>query len=278
MTSETWWLYALRCADDTLYTGVTTDIARRLKEHNSGRGARYTSGRCPVRLVGAWRFGDQGDAQRAEASFRRLSRREKLQRIARRLPVSGSAFSQDERIHSQLTPIRFCPRCGGMLEGALLPGDNRMRQRCTTCGRIDYQNAKPCAGVLVVRGGQLLLVKRAIDPYRGWWDIPGGFLEVDELPAAGAVREVEEETGLQVEVDELFGFYMGRCGRGDGKTSCLNIYFLGHVAGGREQAGLETDELAWFAPKNLPNRVAFNHAQQVLDDWAAWAAAHADSL
>ncbi len=271
MTRTDWFLYALRCADATLYTGVTTDIGRRLAEHNSGQGARYTSGRRPVRLVGAWAFGNQSAAQRAEAQFRRLPRRDKLQHIARRLPVAGSPFLEEEGLSGHLTPIRFCPRCGGLLKTVTRLGDNRRRQACTVCGRVAYRNAKPCAAVLVVREGRLLLVKRAIKPYQDWWDIPGGFLEDDELPAAGAVREVEEETGLRVEAQELFGFYIGQYSRTDGTMSCLNIYFLGRVVGGHEQPGHEATELGWFAPQDLPEAVAFNHAQQVLDDWRAWA-------
>jgi putative endonuclease len=96
MNSKDWFLYALRCADDTLYTGVTTDPARRVSEHNSGRGARYTAGRRPVKLLGVWRFADRGAAQRAEARFRRLPRRKKLRHIARRLPFADSEFCQDK--------------------------------------------------------------------------------------------------------------------------------------------------------------------------------------
>jgi putative endonuclease len=98
MRSSCWFLYALRCADDTLYTGVTTDLARRVSEHNSGQGARYTAGRRPVMLIGAWCFADRGAAQRAEARFRRLPRRRKLQRIAQQLPFAGSAFCRDETV------------------------------------------------------------------------------------------------------------------------------------------------------------------------------------
>lgn len=86
MGAHTWFLYVLRCADGTLYTGVTTDLARRVAEHNAGRGARYTAGRRPVTLLAAWRFPDQGTAQRAEVRFRRLPRARKLALVAQELP------------------------------------------------------------------------------------------------------------------------------------------------------------------------------------------------
>ncbi len=91
-----WFLYALRCADGTLYAGVTTDLARRVAEHNAGRGARYTAGRRPVRPIAAWCFPDRGAAQRAESRFRRLPRARKLALAVQRLPFAGAAFCHDE--------------------------------------------------------------------------------------------------------------------------------------------------------------------------------------
>lgn len=89
-----WWLYVLRCCDDTLYVGVTTDLRRRLHEHNAtARGARYTRARRPVALAGAWPQADRSGAQQAEAAFRRLKRRQKLARLGaaplRALPPEG---------------------------------------------------------------------------------------------------------------------------------------------------------------------------------------------
>ncbi len=268
MSDSTWFLYALRCADDTLYTGVTTDLARRLNEHNSGRGARYTSGRRPVHLIGAWPFSGRSSAQRAEARFRRLPRRKKLQHAAQKMAVAGSPFCKDETLEELLAPVRFCPRCGGLLKAVRSSEEERRRQVCIDCGHIAYQNAKPCASALVEQDGRLLLVKRAKEPYKDHWDIPGGFLEVDELPNAGATREVKEETGLRIQTTELFGFYMGRYGYGTSGKLCLNIYFLARVTGGAEQPGPEVTDLAWFSPRELPDVIAFKHAQQVLDDWA----------
>jgi len=69
--------YLLRCADGTLYAGVTTDIERRLEEHNAGIGSRYTSARRPVRLVWHEPHPDRSSAQRREAEIRRWSRRRK---------------------------------------------------------------------------------------------------------------------------------------------------------------------------------------------------------
>lgn len=77
-------VYILQCADGTLYTGWTTDLERRLQAHNSGRGARYTRGRRPVRLVYREEQPTRSAAQRREAAIRRLARTDKLKLIERK--------------------------------------------------------------------------------------------------------------------------------------------------------------------------------------------------
>ena len=77
-------VYMVECADGTLYTGWTTDLAKRLATHNAGRGARYTRGRRPVRLLYWEALPDRGSAQRRESAIRRLSRDAKLQLVASR--------------------------------------------------------------------------------------------------------------------------------------------------------------------------------------------------
>lgn len=79
----TWFVYMVRCADGTLYTGVARDIERRLDEHNSGKGAKYTRGRTPVSLVYRERCDDQSGAVRREGAIKRLTRAGKLQLIGR---------------------------------------------------------------------------------------------------------------------------------------------------------------------------------------------------
>ncbi len=72
-----WFLYVLRCADGSLYTGITNDLERRVAKHQAGTGSRYTSGRLPVERVASWPYGDRSSASRAEWAFKRLRRSEK---------------------------------------------------------------------------------------------------------------------------------------------------------------------------------------------------------
>lgn len=73
-----WQVYIIRCADGTLYTGVTDDIDRRLLAHREGRGARYTRGRAPLELVYQEPCRDRSEAQKREASIKRMPRKQKI--------------------------------------------------------------------------------------------------------------------------------------------------------------------------------------------------------
>ena len=78
---NTWYLYILRCRDGSLYTGITTDVEKRLEAHRSGKGAKYTRGRSPLELVYREECGTHSDALKRELAVKRLTREEKLSLI-----------------------------------------------------------------------------------------------------------------------------------------------------------------------------------------------------
>src|SRR5947209_5760204 len=94
----------------------------------------------------------------------------------------------------------YCSACGQIL-GELPP------TTCGSCGARHWDDAKPCAGALVVCDARLLLVRRANEPWRGDWDVPGGFCEPGEHPIHAAAREVLEETGLTIRIEGLLGIW-----------------------------------------------------------------------
>jgi ADP-ribose pyrophosphatase YjhB (NUDIX family) len=124
----------------------------------------------------------------------------------------------------------------------------------------------------VTRNGQLLLVRRAHDPWRGLWDIPGGFCGPREHPADAAVREVREETGLHVRTSGILGMWIDTYAPGgpDADKVTLNIYFhaVPTVSAETRLDPNEVAEIGWFAPDGLPSELAFaGHVPEVLRAW-----------
>src|SRR6516162_1006284 len=93
-------------------------------------------------------------------------------------------------------------------DGELLCADPRLSKEhlsCPRCGFVDYNNPKPCVAIMIVDQGKLLLARRAVEPAKGMWDIPGGFIDAGESAEQAVVREALEETALQVEVAAFLG-------------------------------------------------------------------------
>src|SRR5207302_291085 len=103
-------------------------------------------------------------------------------------------------------------------------------QKCFCCGATHYHNSKPCAGALIVAAGRVLLAERAVDPGKGAWDVPGGFLEPGEHPEDGTRREVREETGLDVSLTSLFAILTDHYG--ESREPTLNLYYLARIESG----------------------------------------------
>lgn len=81
MQPDSWLMYVVECADHSLYTGITNNLNRRLRQHNAGKGAAYTVTRRPVTLLAAWCFADRSEALKAEYAFKKNSRQQKLKLI-----------------------------------------------------------------------------------------------------------------------------------------------------------------------------------------------------
>ncbi|MCK5832742.1 NUDIX hydrolase [bacterium] len=161
---------------------------------------------------------------------------------------------------------RFCAACGNKTEWVIREVGEESVELCPKCGMVFFRNSVPCVGGLVIKDGKILLVKRAIDPFIGYWDIPGGFLEESEHPENGVVREVFEETGFIVVPEELIGFYMDTYS-GEGSCTTLNIYFICSIKDGKPKLSAENDEIEWFDLEELPKNIAFiDHVSSVLTD------------
>jgi ADP-ribose pyrophosphatase YjhB (NUDIX family) len=157
----------------------------------------------------------------------------------------------------------FCARCGGAIE------HEEGRVRCPACGFVHYANSEPTASAICVdEGGRVLLARRAHEPLKGYWDLPGGFLEEGEHPLDAIRRELREETSLEVEPLDFVGAWMDRYPYEAHTGSTLNLYWTARVQAGSPQPADDVSELAWFAPGELPSEeeLAF-HIADVLRAW-----------
>jgi ADP-ribose pyrophosphatase YjhB (NUDIX family) len=160
---------------------------------------------------------------------------------------------------------RFCARCGGEVE------HEERRVRCPACGFVHYANSEPTACALCVDElGRVLLARRAGEPFKGYWDLPGGFLEEGEHPLDALRRELREETSLEVEPLEFLGIWMDRYSYEAHTAATVNLYWTARVMRGVATPGDDVSELTWFSVDELPadDELAF-HIADVLRTWRA---------
>lgn len=160
--------------------------------------------------------------------------------------------------------FHFCPRCGNPLERKLI--DHQQRPVCPnqTCDYVYYHNPIPAAGAIVVKDNKILMVKRAVIPRVGWWCIPAGFMEWSEHPSQTAVRELKEETGLDVKLKSLFEIYSGN---DDPRMNAVLILYLADITGGELTAADDATDVSFFGFDELPEKIAFISHKQALRDF-----------
>lgn len=145
-----------------------------------------------------------------------------------------------------LLPMHYCPICGSPIDVKIPEGDNRPRHVCVACGEIHYQNPRNVVGCLLRWEDKILLCRRSIEPRRGYWTLPAGFMENGETAMDGAARESREEACAEAESLRLFAVY---------SLPAINQVYLmysGVLKDGYSAAGEESLETRLFLPEELP--------------------------
>jgi 8-oxo-dGTP diphosphatase len=161
-------------------------------------------------------------------------------------------------------PPRYCPHCSHLLEERVAFG--RVRPVCDACGFVHWRDPKLGVSILVEEGQRVLLVRRAVEPDKGKWCLPCGFVDWDEEPEAAAARELCEETGLAITKLELLGAgHYDDDARGPG----INLTYRAQAGGGPLQPGDDAAEARFFAPGELPpaEEIPFHSHRLVLEEW-----------
>lgn len=154
--------------------------------------------------------------------------------------------------------MSYCPQCGHLLGEREAYG--RLRPVCPNCGHVVFRNPKVAAGAIVARDGAVLLNQRDIDPGLGKWGLPAGYVDLGEQVEVAAIREVKEETGLDVRLDALLGVYSNL------ERGVVLVVYCASVVGGELIAGHETRAVDFFSPDALPE-LAFTQNVEIIADW-----------
>jgi ADP-ribose pyrophosphatase YjhB (NUDIX family) len=156
--------------------------------------------------------------------------------------------------------VRFCTACGQSMTTIDVHGV--ARRVCRECRSIHYADPKVAVGVAVFRDDRLLLVRRVMEPGRGRWTVPGGYLDIGEDPRAAAAREVVEETSVLVEVGEVLDVFANPADEG----STVFVLYRGRWVDGEPVAADDADAAAFFGRDELPP-LAFSSTAAAVARW-----------
>lgn len=156
--------------------------------------------------------------------------------------------------------MNYCSHCGHHPVARLIPpGDTRERFVCTACGTIHYQNPRNVGGTIPVWGDAVLLCRRAIEPRRGFWTLPAGFMELGETTSQCAARETLEEAGARVEIESLFSLLNVP------HVEQIHFFYLARLLDTDIEAGEESLEVRLFTEDEIPwDDIAFPTVTQTL--------------
>lgn len=161
-----------------------------------------------------------------------------------------------------MNEVNYCSRCGAQLHRITALNETGQRSACRSCHFIHYENPKIIVGCLVINGNRILMCQRAIEPSRGLWTPPAGFLENQESLELGAVREVREETGVLLDPESLIPHVI---------TTLIDfqqvyILFRANTGSSTPAPGPEALKAEFFARSEVPwDQLAFRGMRQYLE-------------
>lgn len=162
--------------------------------------------------------------------------------------------------------MKYCPRCGSELANRLEGG--RERPACEGCGFIFFGEFSVGVGGVVLRDGKALLIRRGHEPGRGWWQIPGGYAENDEVVVEAVQREVLEEAGVDARVVEVLGFRHSVGGKGSIGGPSTNVYIIFRLEPDTAQEpAFDDDEITGAAYFSMDEMAQMDRVQG-LSKWA----------
>ncbi|MGQ0643915.1 MAG: NUDIX domain-containing protein [Elusimicrobiota bacterium] len=162
--------------------------------------------------------------------------------------------------------VKFCLRCGGKLAWRLVREENCRRRVCGQCRFIAYQNPLVVAAALPERAGKIYLLRRGIEPSRGLWTFPGGYMEMGETAEQAAARETLEEIHARVKITGLHNVYSYA------DAGVVTLVYRARVLGPEPRPSPEAQCVEAFRAEDIPWReLAFRSTFHALREWVAGA-------
>lgn len=160
--------------------------------------------------------------------------------------------------------INYCCTCAAPVSLRVPPGDSLPRHVCDACGAIHYRNPRLVVGTLPIWEDKVLLCRRAIEPRRGFWTLPAGFMENLESVAAAALRETQEESGAHIEIGAMYSMISVP------HISQVHVIYHARLLDLDFAPGEETLEVALFAEADIPwEDIAFRTVAMTLRHYFA---------
>lgn len=160
--------------------------------------------------------------------------------------------------------MKYCSQCGHSISQLIPEGDNRLRYVCKQCATVHYQNPNIVAGCLPIWAGQVLLCRRAIEPRRGFWTLPAGFMENGETLEQAACRETDEEACARVHSLALYTLFDLP------HISQVHVFFRAELADLNFDVGIESLETRLFTESEIPwSELAFPTVGRTLECYFA---------
>ena len=175
--------------------------------------------------------------------------------------IKSSGGNEALHVHEVFT-FRFCPACGGTFETRKIKENEPDRLVCSQCEFILYQDPKLVACSIVEIENKIVLLRRAIDPQKGKWVIPGGYVDQGEKVENAAIRETLEECGIQTRLKSLLGVYSYT-----GRVAVVVVYVADYVAGDLVVDD-ESQEVRLCTAEEIPwDDLAFPSTRDALKDY-----------
>ncbi|MCY3899888.1 MAG: NUDIX domain-containing protein [Caldilineaceae bacterium] len=163
--------------------------------------------------------------------------------------------------------FRYCPYCASSIVEEVR--FNAVRPVCSACGFVQFHDPKVAVIALVVHRRRVLLIQRAVDPAKGKWSLPGGYMDAGEMPQEALKRELKEEVGLSVKIGELIEIFP--MVNEEEERIGIVLAFEGEPSGSPDIPFVADDaqDAGWFCLGEIPSDLAFESTETLLNNWKA---------